>query len=256
MSDSIPSYGSALAKIYNEQWSAFADHVAPGLVEFYSRTPAGRAKRVLLDLCCGTGQLARHFLAAGFPVIGLDLSEHMLAHARENNAEATASGQARFVVGDAADFKLDQSVGLVVSTYDALNHLDGFESLKRCFGCVFRALEPEAYFVFDLNTRIGLTHWIGTAVEERDDSIVIKRGYFDAEIGRAGMTVSGFLRRPDGLYERFRETVSNTEYKMQAVRKALDACGFREITFHRVIDLSVPIDDPEAESRVFVVAKK
>lgn len=256
MSESIPSYGNALAKIYNEQWSAFADHVAPRLVEFYSYTPAGRAKKVLLDLCCGTGQLARHFLVAGFPVIGLDLSDHMLAHARENNAEAVASGRARFVVGDATDFELQQPVGFVVSTYDALNHLDSLDSLSRCFGCVFNALEPEASFVFDLNTRIGLTHWIGTAVEERDDSIVIKRGYFDAEIGRAQMTVSGFLRRPDGLYERFREAVSNTEYKMQAVREALAACGFREITFHQVIDLSAPIADPEAESRVFVVAKK
>jgi hypothetical protein len=63
-----------------------------------------------------------------------------------------------------------------------------------------------------------------------------------------------FLWRPDDLYERFRESVSNTEYKIQAVRESLAACGFREINFHRVIDLSTPIDEPEAESRVLIVA--
>jgi cyclopropane fatty-acyl-phospholipid synthase-like methyltransferase len=43
------------------------------------RTP-GR----LLDLGCGTGRLCSHFAAKGFACVGVDLSDEMLAKARQN----------------------------------------------------------------------------------------------------------------------------------------------------------------------------
>ncbi len=42
-------------------------------------TPPGR----LLDLGCGTGRLCRHFAAKGYECVGVDLSDEMLAKARE-----------------------------------------------------------------------------------------------------------------------------------------------------------------------------
>src|SRR5206468_1554343 len=38
----------------------------------------------LVDLGCGTGRLCLHFTAKGFECVGVDLSEEMLAKAREN----------------------------------------------------------------------------------------------------------------------------------------------------------------------------
>src|SRR5579871_3477924 len=38
----------------------------------------------LVDLGCGTGRLCLHFAAKGYDCVGVDLSEEMLAKAREN----------------------------------------------------------------------------------------------------------------------------------------------------------------------------
>jgi ubiquinone/menaquinone biosynthesis C-methylase UbiE len=111
-------------------------------------------QKSLLDICCGTGQLSRFFLEKGYRVAGIDASEHMLSHAREHAAQYVSAGKAQFIQADASGFKIQDSFGLTVSTYDSLNHLPNEEALA---SCVRRVLEVcEGMFVFDLNTRRGL----------------------------------------------------------------------------------------------------
>src|SRR5215211_6974433 len=43
----------------------------------------------LIDLGCGTGRLCAHFATRGFECVGVDLSDEMLAKARENAPTAT-----------------------------------------------------------------------------------------------------------------------------------------------------------------------
>ena len=67
--------------------------------------------------------VSREALDRGYHTVGIDLSPHMLAHAEENNRVYIESGQARFLQGDALDFRLEERFGLVVATYDALNQM-------------------------------------------------------------------------------------------------------------------------------------
>ena len=62
----MQAYGRAFAHVYNKRWTGFVHRVAPLLLEFYANTASGEAKHPILDLCCGTGQLALHFLEQGF----------------------------------------------------------------------------------------------------------------------------------------------------------------------------------------------
>ena len=149
----MQTYGPLFAKIYNDRWSGFARHAAPALLDYYAGTPAGQARLPVLDLCCGTGQIALAFLEQGYTVSGLDLSPHMLALAAQNAAGYLETGQARFIQGDAANFSLPPEFGLALSTYDALNHLDSLEALRGCFRSVAAALAPGGSFICDLNTR-------------------------------------------------------------------------------------------------------
>jgi SAM-dependent methyltransferase len=250
----MQAYGHAFAYVYNLRWGFFARQVAPRLLAFYAATPAGQARQPVLDLCCGTGQLALACLAAGYPVTGLDLSGDMLAHAAGNAAAFVASGQARFVPGDAAGFELGQRFGLVVSTFDALNHLPDFDALHGCFRSVQRHLVAGGYFVFDLNTRLGLRRWNNITVDDSDEALIINRGFYDGESDRAWVKISGFVRTPAGAYERFDETVYNTVFPVAAVLAALDTAGLAAYPA-RLEDLSKPIEEPEAEGRVFIVAR-
>ena len=191
-------------------------------------------------------------------MVGLDLSEHMIAYARKNNIEYMVAGQADFIQGDAANFKLDQEFGLTVSTYDALNHLPDAGALQSCFHCVFDVLMDGGYFIFDLNTQTGLKQWNGVMVRPGEDVYLINRGMYDEYTIKAWTKITGFVRddQNDGLYERFDETVYNTVFEMNAVRDWLLEAGFQGIYFAIDGELSTPIENPEAQNRVFFIAKK
>ena len=250
----MQAYQASFARVYNLRWGHFAQRMAPRLADFYQSTPAGQAKRDILDLCCGTGQLSLHFLELGYRVTGIDLSEPMLHYAREKTRPHVESGRARFVQADASSFRLDQQFGLVVSTYDALNHLEDKEALRRCFQSVFRVLEPDSTFIFDLNTRAGLKRWNSVRVDDFEEVMIVSRGLYDSLGQRAYTRLSGFVLTENGLYERFEQTVYNTVFDMDWVRETLVGAGWQDVYFARGEDLTMPIDDPEKEPRVFIVA--
>ena len=55
---------------------------------------------------------------------------------------------------------------------DAFNHLPGAPALKNCFRCVQAVLDREGYFIFDLNTRMGLARWNSISVEDTAEAII------------------------------------------------------------------------------------
>jgi SAM-dependent methyltransferase len=187
-------------------------------------------------------------------VDGLDLSESMLDLARHNTAAYLSTGRIEFILGDAAEFNLPRAYGLVTSTYDALNHLPDFNALQASFRSVHASLAPGGTFIFDLNTRAGLEAWNGVRVEDSPALMLVQRGIFDRQSGRATALISGFSLLKDGLYERFEETAYNTAFELPQVRQALHEARFRQAHFARLEDLSTPLEDPETEKRVFVVA--
>jgi len=253
----MQAYNARFARLYNLRWGDFAQRFAPLIRELYESTPLGQANHTLLDLCCGAGHLAVHFLEAGYHVVGLDASEPILVYARENAGRFLATGQARFVQGDAAAFVLDERFGLVVSTYDALNHLPDEQALQQCFRCVFPLLEEGGLFVFDLNTRLGLRRWANMTVDDgSEECLLITRGVYDPTGGKAWTQITGFVREEDGRYSRVDQTAFNTVFDLQWVKSALLECGWRTVYFARGLDLKTPVEDAEQLGRVFAIAGK
>ena len=251
----MQAYGAGFAQVYNRRWSGFARQVAPFLCNFYAATPLSQQNRLILDLCCGTGQLAVYFLERGYQVVGLDLSAAMLHYACENATPYLETGQASFVQGDATAFSRPERFGLVVATFDALNHLPDLQALHNCFACV--AAVSAGYFIFDLNTRAGLRRWNNHEVDESyEDMTIVNHGIYAIDSARAWMKVTGFVRKADGSYEQFEQTAYNTVFAMQDVAAALCATGWQEVYFARLHELTTPLPDPEQEGRVFIVARK
>jgi SAM-dependent methyltransferase len=250
----MQAYNQGFAKVYNLRWTAFARTVAPHILSFYGGTPLGQDHHAVLDLCCGTGQLAVHFLEHDYRVVGLDLSEPMLSHARQNSLPYLTAGQAHFVQGDASQFTLDERFGLVVSTFDALNHLKDLAALRSCFGCVQAVCD--GYFIFDLNTRFGLKRWNSINIDDNDEIMIVNRGIYTEETGKAWARITGFVRQENGLFERFEETAYNTAFSMTDVKTTLLETGWKNIHFARIDALCTPLQEPELESRVFIVASQ
>jgi SAM-dependent methyltransferase len=178
----------------------------------------------------------------------------MLAHARENAKRFVETGRARFLQSDAADFTLAERFGLVVSTYDSLNHLEGAAELRDCFESVFAVCD--GFFIFDLNTMAGLSRWNGIQVDDTEEMLMVAHRLYDGRHKKGWMKITGFIRGPGGLYERFDETASNAVFELEQVKETLLQTGWADVYFTRIQDLTTPIVEPEKEGRVFVVASK
>src|SRR5262245_41485292 len=114
------------AWFYNRYWGGEFSRPALSIynvILFPHLTPGCR----VLDLCCGTGQIAAGLIEHGFQVTGIDGSEAMLKFAREN------APQAQFVHADARSFDLPKEYEAVLSAFDSLNHIMELEQLIAVF---------------------------------------------------------------------------------------------------------------------------
>jgi trans-aconitate methyltransferase len=94
----------------------------------------------VVDLGCGTGELAAHMMARGAEVVGIDSDEAMIATARESVPGA------EFLVADGHDFTVDAPVDAVFSNAA----LHWMTSPAEVVGCVHDALRPGGRFVAEL----------------------------------------------------------------------------------------------------------
>lgn len=250
----METYNQNFARFYNFAAGGFANSIVPKILEFYEGTSIGRTNNSILDLCCGTGQFSLHCLSRGYKVTGIDISASMLNYAIANTRTYFDVGQAKFIQDDATKFTLNERFGLVVATFDSLNHLENEVALKSCFERVFTV--SEGYFIFDLNTRAGLQKWNGVQMIEDEDMVVIVDKNFDEGNRKAYAKFSCFIRNNESLYERAEETIFNTLYVMDNVRNALLEVGWKDVYFAKINNLNKAILQPEEERRIFVIAKK
>ena len=138
-------YGADLAHIHDDGFGDFAREAGDGIVAMLRQ--AGIEGGLVVDLGCGTGILAERLVAAGYEVLGVDISADALAIARER------APSARFVEASAFGFDLPRcaavtSVGEILGY--AADERSGRDGLVAVFGRVHAALNPEGLFVFDL----------------------------------------------------------------------------------------------------------
>lgn len=218
------------AWLYNREWAAFGEHVFPILKNIAGDKLPDGAK--ILDLCCGTGQLAKVLIEKGYSVAGIDGSEEMLRYAREN------APQAQFILTDARSFSLQGEFHLALSVFDSLNHIMDLEELALTFGNVYQALLPGGLFLFDLNMEEGFrARWRGSFGIVEEDHVCVGRSSYRPEkgIGQADFTV---FRLVDAAWQRTDVTLLQKCYAESEIRGALAGVTFQEVqTFDAQRDL-------------------
>lgn len=244
------------ARFYQRRWGGHAESVGGSIRRFYESTPVGAREVSLLDVCCGTGHLARSFLDAGYDVVGIDLSRAMIDVASTCNAADVNAGRVEFLVADAADFALDRRFGLAVSTFDSLNLLPDLDTLRRCFARVAEAVVPGGWFIFDLNTRRGFREeWAGCRIEETDDDLLFVQGVYDGG-SRAYARFSGFVRDPQGYWRRFEENPIGQVFDAADVLGALRVTGWDSAWPASPPRLYERVKNPDELPRMHFVARR
>ena len=236
------------AWFYNRYWNEEFHGLAFPILERIWLPRLPRKARVL-DVCCGTGYLADLLSKRGMKVTGIDLSEQMIAHARENVPAA------EFHVASATDFRVLGRFDGAVSTFDSLNHLLRVEELEACFHHVAKALKPGATFAFDILLEAAYkTNWADAFSIVRDDHVLALAGSgFDFRTHLAHCRITMF-RLIEGDWKRSDVEVWERCYTTPEIDTALTKAGFIDTTFYDARDLGMR--GQLGQGRTFVVTTR
>ena len=136
-------YREDLAYIHDTSFGGHALESAPGILEILGRSQIGEG--LVVDLGCGSGLWARELTKARYRVLGIDISESMIASRKD--------GYRRLSFGSVFDSDIPLC-GAVTAIGEVLNYLfDPANDPRRLLDLFYRAydaLAPGGVFVFDV----------------------------------------------------------------------------------------------------------
>jgi SAM-dependent methyltransferase len=139
------AYREDLAYIHDAGYGHFAENAGGLLVDLLQRGKLGTG--LVIDLGCGSGVLAKAVSAAGYPVLGIDISGPMLALARKH----VPNGEFREESILRAKLPPCIAVAAVGECFNYLFDAGNNETARlKVLGRVFRALAPGGIFLFDV----------------------------------------------------------------------------------------------------------
>ena len=233
------------AWFYNRYWGPDFSRTALRIFEriLFPYLPDGA---LILDLCCGTGQIAAALLARGYEVTGIDGSEAMLNFAREN------APAGRFLHADARDFALPDKFHAVLSPFDSLNHIMERDELLAAFSRVHEALLDEGVFLFDMNLEEE-HEALGSSFDivSDDHACIVRSGYHPSrKLKRYDLTL---FRLEGENWRRTDLTLHQRYYETQTVIAALVEAGFPRI---KTYDARSEFGPALSDGRMFYLAMK
>lgn len=134
-------YGVELAKVYDTMYQGFIDYNEE--FEFYATKAKEFNSHSILEIGCGTGNLAKFFIADFDSYLGLDLSEHMLQLAREKNRNGY------FMQADMRSFTTETKFEMAFITGRSSSYLLSDTDLLNTFECISNALTSKGHLIFD-----------------------------------------------------------------------------------------------------------
>src|SRR5712692_4957716 len=170
-----------------ELYDAF---VFDGDLPLYLELAREQGRRVL-EVACGSGRLLVPLARAGFDVVGIDVSPHMLALAQ---AKLGTTPNARLIGADMRDFRLDErDFDLAIVAVKSFAYLTREHEQRSCLKAIHAHLRPGGLLAIDFMH--PLPEWVGAAPGSmRDDLLqrVPDRGY---TLSRVESVVSTDLAR-------------------------------------------------------------
>lgn len=143
--------GGLNVETYDARSAGIEGTSVEGDVDFYVAL-AREGGGPVVELACGNGRVSFPIARAGIDVVGLDLSEGMLASAERRLAAEPIAVQSRvrFVRGDMAGFDLGERFPLVIIPFRAFQALLTPEAERACLQCIHRHLENGGLLVIDV----------------------------------------------------------------------------------------------------------
>ncbi len=177
----------------------------------------------ILDLCCGSGQMARELSHRDYRVTGLDGSEAMIAIAKQNAPNAD------FILADAKAFSLAPVFDAITSTFNSLAHAANVDELVAILRNGRTALKANGTMLFDLSMEEAYTvKWRGSFGDAQADVAWINRPSYDRDSRTATNAVTVF-RRNHTNWQRDDFTIHQRCFSEDEIQAALSQAGFSNV---------------------------
>ncbi len=228
-------YRDDLAYIHDAGYGEVARSAAPVLLEALER--AGLEGGLVVDLGCGSGIAIELIAAAGYEVLGVDVSPPMLRLARRRVPEATLRRASLH------DVELPRAVA-VAGIGEAFNYFVGPPTSERRLGRllrrIHRCLVPGGILLFDMAApgRVQGQGAVKNHVEAKDWTILVTVGE-DRKRKVLSRRIRSF-RRIGSLYRRSEEIHHQRLFEKKAVQRLLREAGFRARTLTGYGELRFP----------------
>ncbi len=186
--------------------------------------------KTYLDLACGTGMLACSVATMGLEVVGLDKSRDMLKMAAHRMRLYRGANKPTIIYGDMTRFNLHRQFDAVGCFFDAANHIVDPERFEMFISSAAAHVKSGGFFMFDVNTPIGLNCWDALLFTREGQHAVMMKGEYERSTRLASITIHGFVRLPGGKVDKFRETFHERGYTHTQIMSLLRRSGFSRIT--------------------------
>lgn len=207
--------------------------------------------RTVLDLACGTGTLTWLLARRGYEMIGVDISQEMLAQAMDKEEKAPVAPL--FLNQPMEKLDLYGNIDACVCCLDSVNYVTRPVALRRAFKRVHLFLTPGGLFLFDVRTPEALAAMDGqVCLDESQDVYCLWRGRFSKKT-RICTYEMDIFRREGELWRRGEETHRERAYELEELTGMLRAAGFQKVWRYGGRTGRPPRD---GDDRVFFVARK
>lgn len=215
-------YKEDLAYIHDAGFGDLAKNAAPFLLELLRQK--GVDSGLVVDLGCGSGILMQKLEAAGYDVLGIDISKALVAIARKR----VPNGQ--FREESLLTTKLPECVA-IVAVGECFNYLfdrnNTRQGLLKLFGRIYNALDSGGILVFDVAT-VGRVPGLNPyrTYTEGEDWAVLMTAFEDECLGLLTRNITSF-RKVGELYRRDHEVHQLQLLTQQELTKQLQSIGFQ-----------------------------
>ncbi len=215
-------YREDLAYNHDVGFGDYALESTPGILEILARSQIGEG--LVVDLGCGDGLWARELTKARYRVLGIDISESMIAIARRRVPEA------EFRVGSVFDADVPLC-GAVTAIGEVLNYLfDPANDPQRLLDLFYRtydALAPGGVLVFDVAEPGQVPRGTKTrGFSEGEDWVVLVEKEESRERRTLTRRISSF-RKVGEIYRRDDQVHHLQLYGSSEIAEELGGVGFQ-----------------------------
>ena len=232
--------------MYDVDYHGYTNHIKELIKNCTSDKP------IIADLGCGTGTLCIKLAKEGFDMIGIDISEDMLCVAKEKAMNENL--EILFLNQDMTEFELYGTVDACISMMDSVNYILDEDMLLNLFKNVNNYLNPNGFFVFDMNTEYKLENTLGSNVfyEVGEDFTYIWQNEYDSESKICNFDLTFFEKTGDS-YQRYDEQQSERAWSVEEIKYLIEKSGLRLEKLYAGLDFE---KHEQSSERFFYLCKK